>query len=482
MASENKNKRSSIDQHDDKEMRKQKQALTRKLDLHILPLLSIIYLNSYMIRSNIANAKLVNLEDDLQLTSDEYQWALSIFFFGYVLFEVPSNIVLRRWQPSRWLSIIHIFLGIAAICMGAVKNAAGLLVCRFFLGIFEAGLFPGIIYFISLWYSKKQQAIRIGLFWSFSALSGAFSGVLAYGISRISSAKLAQWRLIFILEGAPTFILALCCWFLLPNSPEKAKFLNDQERQLEIDRLAKDAGPIKKDKFSWSQVLSVFIDWKTYIYAIIYITGTIATQGITLSLPMIIKNLGEWTPFQAQLLTIPPYMAAFFAILIVSYSSDHFMERSLHCSISNLWSICGFLILMLIDQKRVGVLYVGIIFAAIGTYANVSIKIAWFNNNFASLTRRAIAVAVIVSIGTSGGAIAGQIYQAKQKPRYFIGHTISFCCVVLQTTLIIILRFILMIINHRRKRMNDEQIKQQVEKYGGEEFVGDHHPKFRYTL
>ncbi|CAF0882011.1 unnamed protein product [Rotaria sp. Silwood1] len=427
MVSENDNNKSSIDQCDDddndKEIRKRTQSLTRKLDLHILPLLSIIYLNSYLIRSNISNAKLVDLEDDLRLTSDQYQWALSIFFFGYVFFEVPSNIVLRRWQPSKWLSLIHIFLGIVAVCMGAVKNASGLLVCRFLLGTFEAGLFPGIIYFTSLWYSRKQQAIRLGLFWSFSALSGAFSGVLAYGISQISSVKLSKWRLIFILEGTPTFVLALCCWFLLADSPEKAKFLNDEERQLEIDRLAKDAGPTKEHKFSWSQVLSIFIDWKTYIYAIIYITGTIATQGITLSLPVIINNLGEWTPVQAQLMTIPPYMGAFFAILIVSYSSD-----------------------------------------------------------YASLTRRATAAAVIVSIGTSGGAIAGQIYRANQKPRYFIGHTISFCCVALQIILVIILRFILMIINCRRKRMNDEQIKQQVENYGGEELVGDHHPNFRYTL
>lgn len=98
--------------------------------------------------------------------------------------------------------------------------------------------------------------------------------------------------------------------------------MNDEERQLEIDRLAEDAGPTKEDKFSWSKVLSVFIDWKTYIYAIIYLTRTIAAQGIILSLPVIISGLGEWTSLQAQLLTIPVYMAAFFAILIVSRSSD----------------------------------------------------------------------------------------------------------------------------------------------------------------
>ncbi len=98
------------------------------------------------------------------------------------------------------------------------------------------------------------------------------------------------------------------------------------------------------------------------------------------------------------------------------------------------------------------------------------------------MTRRATAAAVIVSFGTSGGAISGQIYQAKQKPRYFIGHTVSFSCVALQTILVIILRVILMIINRHRKKMNDEQIQQQVEKYGGEELAGDRHPEFQYIL
>lgn len=116
--------------------------------------------------------------------------------------------------------------------------------------------------------------------------------------------------------------MAICCWFLLPDSPEQAKFLNDEERQLEIDRLKEDAGPTKEDKFSWSQVLSVFIDWKTYVYAIIYLSGTIAVQGISLSLPAIIDGLGEWTSVQAQLMTIPPYMAAFIAVIVLARSSD----------------------------------------------------------------------------------------------------------------------------------------------------------------
>ncbi|CAF4857218.1 unnamed protein product [Rotaria sp. Silwood1] len=467
---------------DDKVMQETEKILKRKLDFHLLPLLSITYLLSYLDRSNIANAKLGGLAEDTHLTSEQYQWSLSIFFFGYVFFEVPSNIILRRWRPSRWIGLIMLAWGTVAVSLAAVKNFAGLLVCRFLLGTFEAGLFPGLIYFMSLWYPRKEQAIRLGFFWSFSALAGAFGGLLAFGIGHIKSSTLSAWQLIFIIEGIPTIVVAICCFFFLPDSPERARFLSNKEREIEICRISQDAGASINHSFSWSQVWSVFTDWKTYIYSIIYITGTIPLQAVTLFLPSIIKGMGKWTIVQTQLMTIPPYICAFIAIIIVSRSSDYFVERSFHLVLINLFSMCGLLLLMFIEQQRVNILYMSIIFLTAGTYANVSVKVAWFNNNFASLTRRAVASAVIVSFGTIGGAISGQIYQDKQKPRYFLGNTIAFGCVALQTILIIILRFIFIYINRRRQILNDDQKQQQIKRYGGSELIGDRHPEFRYTL
>ncbi|CAF1267643.1 unnamed protein product [Rotaria sordida] len=467
---------------DDEEMRKTKKILIRKLDFHLLPLLSITYLLSYLDRSNIANAKLGGLVEETHLSSEQYQWSLSIFFFGYVLFEVPSNIILRRWRPSRWISLIMLAWGVIAVSLAAIKNFAGLLVCRFLLGIFEAGLFPGLIYFMSLWYPRKEQAIRLGFFWSFSALAGAFGGLLAFGIGQIKSSTLSQWQLIFLIEGIPTIIVAICCFFFLPDSPEHARFLNSKERDIEIRRMNDDGGASINHSFAWSQVWSVFTDWKTFIYSIIYITGTIPLQAVTLFLPSIIHGMGNWTTVQTQLMTIPPYIIAFIAIIIVSRSSDYFIERSFHLVLINLFSMCGLLLLMFIEQQHVNILYMSIVFLTAGTYANVSIKVAWFNNNFASLTRRAVASAVIVSIGSIGGVISGQIYQDKQKPRYFLGNTIAFSCVALQTILIIILRFIFIYINHRRQILNDDEKQQQIQRYGGIQLIGDRHPDFRYTL
>ncbi|CAF1300901.1 unnamed protein product [Adineta steineri] len=461
---------------------KARQTLIRKLDLRLLPILSIIYFLSYLDRSNIANAKIGGIEHDIHLTSVQYQWSLSIFFFGYVLFEVPSNIILRRWRPSRWICLIMLVWGTIAVCMAAISNFTGLLICRFLLGVFEAGLFPGIIYFMSLWYPRKMQAIRLGFFWSFSALAGAFGGLIAYGIGQIKLSKIAHWQLIFIIEGFPTILMAICCWFFLPDSHEQARFLTVEQRQLGIELLAEDSGASHNHSFSWSQVKSVYTDWKTYAYAIIYITGTTALQGVTLFLPSIIVGLGKWTPVQSQLMTLPPYAIAFIVTLLLSRSSDHFIERSFHLIFTNLLSISGFLILMFVDRNRSSILYFGIILLTSGVYANVSLKIAWFNNNFASLTRRAVASATIVSIGTIGGAVAGQIYQDKQKPQYFLGNTIALSCIVVQTILVFLLRFVFIYENRRRERFTTEQSQRQIQRYGGSDLVGDRHPDFRYTL
>ena len=117
-------------------------------------------------------------------------------------------------------------------------------------------------------------------------------------------------------------VLAIVCWFLLPDSPETTKFLSDDERQLEIDRLANDDGAAESDSFSWAQVRSVFTDWKTYAFSLIYITGTIPLQGVSLFLPTLVEDLGHWSAPKSQLMIIPPYMAGFFAILLLSRSSD----------------------------------------------------------------------------------------------------------------------------------------------------------------
>ncbi|KAF7732039.1 hypothetical protein EC973_007144 [Apophysomyces ossiformis] len=382
-------------------------------------------LRARLLRSNIGNAKLGGLENDLGLTKTEYQWALSIFYFGYVIFDLPSNIVMRRWRPSYWLALLMGSWGAVATAMAACHNFAGLAASRFLLGVFEAGK-------------------------------------------------------LFIIEGAPSIILSAFAAWYLPNSPETAKFLTDEEREYAVNRLAIDAGASNDHSWSWKQVASVFSDWKTYAFMAIYILGTSALQGVTLFLPSIIAGMGTWSKPVAQALTTPPYFMAFLATLAIGYSSDKFFERAYHMIGINVLAIAGFLMLMLIPHSNVPAHYAAACLVTVSVYANVAVKVAWFNNNFGGLTRRAVASAAIVSVGTCGGIIGGQMYY--DPPLYFGGNAMALAFVAAQTILVVIVRILLARENKRRSALTQEEKSDEVFRYGGVELAGDRHPDYRYVL
>lgn len=157
-------------------------ALVRKLDYKLLPALTFLYLLSFLDRSNVGNARIEGLVDDLHITGNEYLTGLTLFFVGYVIFEVPCNIILKLWTPRMWLPTLTLAWGIVSTLMGVTQNKAGFFAVRFFLGVSESGLFPGIVYYLSLWYRREERHYRVALFFSAAALAGAFGGILAWGI------------------------------------------------------------------------------------------------------------------------------------------------------------------------------------------------------------------------------------------------------------------------------------------------------------
>lgn len=188
--------------------------LVRKLDARLLPVLTMLYLLSFLDRSNIGNAKLDGLTADLKMTQADYLNALTMYFLGYVLFEIPSNIVLKRLTPRLWLPTLMVVWGIVSTLMGLVHNYSGLMAVRFFLGATEAGLFPGVVYYLSCWYKRKEQHFRISIFFSAASLAGAFGGVLAYGIGKMTGVgHKSGWSWIFIIE------VRLCAYEPIPTSP-----------------------------------------------------------------------------------------------------------------------------------------------------------------------------------------------------------------------------------------------------------------------
>lgn len=220
-------------------------ALVTKIDIHLLPMLIIMYLMNYLDRNNIAAARLAGLEDELGLSGTQYLTALSILFVGYILMQVPSNLFLNKiGKPALYLPTVMIVWGVISTATAAAQSFGGLVAIRFFLGFVEAAYFPGCLFFLSSWYTRKELGLRTAILYSGSLMSGAFSGLITAGITGNLDGKkgLRAWRWLFIIEGAITIFIALIAFFILPNFPRTTTWLTENERQLAIWRLDEDIG------------------------------------------------------------------------------------------------------------------------------------------------------------------------------------------------------------------------------------------------
>ncbi|KAF9317764.1 hypothetical protein BG003_000372 [Podila horticola] len=453
------------------------QQLRRKLDWHLIPLIAALYLCSFLDRVNIGNAKVAGLSHDIGLTPSEYNWSLSIFFIGYVLFEVPSNMCLKKFGPRVWITIIMLAWGAIMMAMAAVHNAAGLLAARFFLGVAECGLFPGSVYLLSLWYTRDELAFRNGLFFSTATMAGAFGGVLAYGIAQMDGVSgLHGWQWIFILEGLPTIFLTIVVWYFLPDFPETAHFLNEEEKVLAVTRLKVDAGPANQTAFSWKQFRMVFTDWKVYLHMFAYILNATPLYSLSLFIPSIVQGF-NFDTLTTQVMTAPAYIIACLFTIVFAFSSDRFRERGIHYAFPTFIGGIGYILLIVTKDSSTAARYISLTVTASGVFASVPAMLSWFTTNIGGHTKRGVATAAIISFGNIGGAIGGQIYRANDAAGGYVrGHAI--CCGMMMASCVIILimKYLLIRENKRRDNLTPEEFAREAE---GEDLC-DHHPGFRY--
>ncbi|QPG94013.1 hypothetical protein C2857_004028 [Epichloe festucae Fl1] len=318
--------------------------LVRRLDLHLIPLIMSIYLFSFIDRVNVGNARLYKLEADLSLSSAQFQVAVSIFFVTYMFFEVPSNLVLKLFTPRRWIAFITVSWGLVATLMGLVNSYGSLIACRLLLGAVEAGLFPGLNIYLTFFYTKNELALRVGYLFVSAAIAGALGGLLAYGIGHMDGVQgMSGWRWIFIIEGIPSVVLGVVTYFALPNDAGTAYFLDDAEKALMEVRRRRAYGSCSKssEEVGRGDVLRAFTDWKAWAFYVAQFGVDTMLYGFSTFLPTIIQALGEWSPAQVQLLTIPCYFFGAATYMGTAWLSDRVQMRGLFCVIFGSVSAVG---------------------------------------------------------------------------------------------------------------------------------------------
>ncbi|KPM46484.1 hypothetical protein AK830_g226 [Neonectria ditissima] len=407
--------------------------ILRKMDIRLIPMLALLYLLSFLDRGNIGNAKIEGLQEDLKMNPDQYNWCLTVFFFTYAAFEVPSNLLLKKLRPSVWLPTIMVAWGTVMTLMGIVQNYHGLLVARIFLGVTEAGLFPGVAYYLTMWYCRHEIQFRQALFFSAASIAGAFSGLLAFAIAKMDGVGgLEGWRWIFILEGIVTVIVAVLAFFVLHDFPETATFLTEEERAFVVYRLKyqaqgrgrgrEEVQVAEADEFKWKYVWSAFRDWQIWVNIFVYWGIVCPLYGISLFLPTIIRNLGH-TSSTSQLMTVPIYITAAILAVVVAYTSDRVGKRSPFIISFLCIMIVGFT--MCITTSNPKVVYAGVFIAACAIYPAFPGVITWLANNLAGSYKRGTGMALQIGVGNLGGAMAANFYRQADSPRFILGHALE---------------------------------------------------------
>lgn len=374
---------------------------------------------SFLDRTNIGNARLFHLEEDLGMNPKglDYNIALAIFFPFYVAAEIPSNMMMKRLRPSVWLTIIMIAWATVVICMGFVSNFAGLAVARAFLGLAEGGLFPGVTYYITLWYARHECGLRMALFFSAATAAGAFGGLLARGIGAMSGVGgRPGWSWIFILEGILTMIVAFFAYWAINDYPKTAKFLTAQEK-VEVERRLKKDRSSLADEFDFRYFWDALKDWKIYVHMFITIGIYTPLYSISLFLPTIIRVMGngQYSAEQSQLLSVPPYVVACFFTIGAGFLADRWKMRGPFMIFFEGIAIIGWV--LLISSGKPTQQYIGTFFCVSGIYPLIPLGVAWNGNNIGGSLKRGVGIAMHVGFGNLGGAAASFMYLTKHSPR-----------------------------------------------------------------
>ncbi|KAK3710789.1 hypothetical protein LTR37_010013, partial [Vermiconidia calcicola] len=346
---------------EDKERSKR---LRRKVDLRFLPLCAFIYLLNYLDRGNIGAARIMNSEtgDDIltvtNMTTKGYAVAISMFSVAYAVFEIPSNLIMKRYvRPSLWLSILLAGWGAITIGFTGVQTYPQVVVLRFLIGVFEAGFYPGIIYFITMWFPVEERSLRIALVGSSASAAGAFNGAIAYAVGQFNGAGgLEGFRWLFLIEGIVTVAcVPLVLWFV-PDYPARAKWLSEDDKQYISDRIQVRGGGYTKAHASKKEIMTTVFHPRMVAHYFAYLCDMIPLGSMTFFAPTIVNGLG-YDSLQANLMTVPPWIFGYCICLLLAYSADKNNARGFHVAASSTVGFIGWLVQAVLPADAYGARY-----------------------------------------------------------------------------------------------------------------------------
>lgn len=432
-------------------------ALVKKLDRRIMPMLWSMYWLNYLDRNAIALARLNGLEEDLNLTSTQYQSCVSILFVGYILGQIPSNMFLTRTRPSRYMGLVMMLWAIVSALTAASKDFTGLLLTRFFLGVTESPYYPGAVYLLSIFYTRKEVATRIAILYTGNVLATAFAGLIAAGIFHglDDVGGIAGWRWLFILEGAVTFVIAVFGFFLLPDTPKDTVWLLPDERDLAHNRMELDTVQNQGETSTRKGFAQAAKDPVVWVFALMAHMH-LAANGFKNFFPTVVETLG-FNQTVTLVLTCPPYLIAGVVTILVSWSSGKLNERTWHITISKAVATIGFVTACL--TMNLAGRYISMVVFTIGTYGVNSLILGWCGSTCGQTKeKKAVALGIVTTVMNVSFVWTPYLWPKSDGPRYVIALSSSAAFSIATALLAWLAKFMLRRRNRRLRESDDETI------------------------
>lgn len=369
-----------------------------KTSWRLLPLLFLLYIVAYLDRINVSFAAL-GMNQDLGLSQTAYGFGAGIFFLGYIIFEIPSNLILEKVGPRRWIARIMVSWGLATMALAYAQGPKSFAALRFLLGAAEAGFFPGIILYLTYWFPLARRARAVALFMTATAVAGLVGSPVSGWIMQLHGAlELAGWRWLFLLEGFPAVALGVAVWFVLPDGPRQARWLTPEERDALCAALSRESAHVAS--MHASGLRQGLASPRVWLLGFVYFCSVLAMYGLVMWLPQIVAGVTGGGTLSVGFYVMIAYFCAAVGMVAVGASSDRLGERRWH-SVGSMGMCLGGMLALSVSTSLPGIL-AGASLAAVGIWSVLG-PFWGLATGYLTGTAAAAGIALINSLGNVGG-------------------------------------------------------------------------------
>ncbi|KAJ5761761.1 uncharacterized protein N7511_005143 [Penicillium nucicola] len=391
--------------------------LVRKIDYHLLPIMFLTYFLQMIDKISINYANVMGMQDDLGMKGNDFSWLATSFFIAYAVAEIPQGALLQRFPITKVLGANVFCWGIILCCSSAASKFSHMLALRILLGLMEAVIAPSLTMYTSMWYTRAESTPRYGFWYCGLGVGQIVGGLISFAAQHAPAhLNFGGWRIMFVAVGAVNVLVSLLVIFILPNSPETAKFLTETEKARIAQRLTDDSAGVGLKVFRWRSVLEAFGDLQTWMLVLLTILITIPSGVITTFSAILIKGFG-YSSRESALLNMPSGIVSIVATMVSTYAISKGFSRWLAIDLLLLPTLLGSCLMSFLPSENQAGCLAGI-YLVNTTVAPLALIYAWTGANYRGFTMK-VSGAGIISAGFSIANIIGpQTFQAKDAPQY----------------------------------------------------------------